>query len=114
MRIHPVNFLIALLVSGLLTYGLASVDANTLKGTTSVGGFLFLACTLVAAIGLEFARERTGVNVRVIASLAFVVALALQLVFSFGVFSQASYVIVNGIAFCSFVLVANAIYAAGQ
>lgn len=114
MRIHSVNLLIAILVSGLLAYGLTIIDANTLRGTLAVGSFLFFASTLGMAIGVTFDQPRTGVNARVLASSYFVLALGVQLVFAFGWFSQAAYIIATGLLFLSFVLFANTICSANQ
>jgi hypothetical protein len=108
------NLLIALMAAGLLTFGLASADANTLKGTLAVGSLLVLGSTLGTAIGLECADRRIGVNLRVVASLFFAVGLLLQLAFCFGQFSQTSYVIVNGIVFLAFILAASSVAGARQ
>lgn len=114
MRIHPLNLLIALLAAGLVTFGLASSDANTIKGTLAIGSFLMLGSTLGTAMGLECANPRTGVNLRVVAGLFFAVGLVLQLVFCFAQFSQTSYVVVNGIVFLGFVLASSSVYGARQ
>jgi hypothetical protein len=73
-----------------------------------------LGSTLGTALGLESFRPRTGVNLRVVASLFFVVGLVLQLVFCFGQFSQTSYVVVNGIVFLGFVLAGSSVASAPQ
>jgi hypothetical protein len=112
MRIHPLNLLIALLVSGLLTFGLATAEANTIKGTLAVGSFLMLATTLGTALGVQLDSQRVGVSLRVLSSAYFLAGLVLQLVFCFGQFSQVSYVVTNGVAFLSFLLFANMVYGA--
>jgi hypothetical protein len=112
MRAHPLNLLIAVLASALLTYAMTTVDANTIKGSFAVGSFILLSSTLGTMIGLEFRNGRTAVNLKVLAGVYFVVGLALQVVFCLGQFSQTSYVVVNGVAFLSFVLFANAVYSA--
>ena len=114
MRAHPVNLLVAVLVSALLTYGMANVDANAIQATLAVGSFIFLSCTLGTAIGLEFDQSRTAVNLKTLAGVYFAIGLAVQLVFSFCGFSQTSYVVTNGVAFLTFVLFANTIYRAQQ
>jgi hypothetical protein len=114
MRVHPLNLLIALMVAGLLTFGLASAGANTYQGTLVVGSFLMLGSTLGTALGLESLNRRIGVNLRVLASLFFGLGLVLQLVFCFGRFSQTSYVVVNGIAFLVFILASSAVLDARQ
>ncbi|TFW28523.1 hypothetical protein [Massilia horti] len=114
MRVHALNLLIALLVSGLITFGLVSADANTIKGTMAVGSFLFLGCTLGTALGCQVEQPRTAVNLKVLSGTFFVVGLAIQLVFSFGMFSQTSYVITDGVVFLTFILTANAVFGAKQ
>jgi hypothetical protein len=114
MRVHPVNILIALMVAGLLTFGMTSADANTIGGMLAVGSFLVLGSTLGAALGLEFENRRTAVNLKVVASVFFAIGLAMQLVFCFGHFSQTSYVVANGIVFLVFVLSSNSVYSARQ
>jgi membrane protease YdiL (CAAX protease family) len=114
MRVHPLNLLIALMVAGLLTFGLASADANTIKGTLAVGSFLLLGSTLGTALGMECFNQRAGVNLRVVSSLFFAIGLLLQLVFCFGQFSQTSYVVVNGIVFLGFVLAGSSVASAPQ
>lgn len=110
MRAHPLNLLIAVLISALLTYAMTNVDANTIKGSFAVGSFILLSSTLGTVIGLEFYNGRTAVNFKVLAGTYFVLGLALQIVFCFGLFSQTSYIVTNGVAFLSFVLFANALY----
>lgn len=112
MRVHPLNLLIAVLASALLTYAMTSMDANTIKGSFAVGSFILLSSTLGTTIGLEFHNNRTAVNFKVLAGTYFVLSLVLQIVFCFGLFSQTSYIVTNGVAFLSFVLFANALYSA--
>jgi hypothetical protein len=95
MRVHPLNLLIALMVAGLLSFGLASADANAIKGTLAVGSFLLLGSTLGTALGMECFNQRAGV-------------------FCFGQFSQTSYVVVNGIFFLGFVLAGSSVASAPQ
>jgi membrane protease YdiL (CAAX protease family) len=114
MRVHPLNLLIALMVAGLLSFGLASADANAIKGTLAVGSFLLLGSTLGTALGMECFNQRAGVNLRVVSSIFFAIGLLLQLVFCFGQFSQTSYVVVNGIVFLGFVLAGSSVASAPQ
>ena len=114
MKAHPVNLLIAIAVSGLLTYGIFSLDSNVLKGAIGVGSFIFLASTLSTAIGLSFANARVGVNAKLVATIFFFVALILNLLFAFNTFSQTSYIITSGVTFLLYVLVANSICGAKQ
>lgn len=114
MRVHPVNLLIATVIGALLTYGITSIDANAMKGTTAIGGFIFLAATLGTAIGVTFENGRAGVNLRVLSIVFFVAAFSLNMVFAMFSLSQTSYIIVSGICFLLFVLIANAVYSSRQ
>lgn len=114
MRIHPVNFLLALMICALLTYGIVSIDANGMKLTTGIGSFVFLSSTLAVAIGLQFKNGRAGVNVSMVALLFFVAALLLNLLFAFIAFSQVTYIVTCGVAFSGYVLLAQSISSAEQ
>jgi hypothetical protein len=114
MRIHAINFLIAAVVSALLTYGIVSIDSNSMKGLIGIGSFIFLASTLAIAIGVSFENARTEVNVKIVAGIFFAAAFFLNLAFAFIPFSQTSYIITYGIIFLLYVLIANGIYAAKQ
>jgi hypothetical protein len=112
MKIHATNFLIAVAVCALLTYGIMNIDANAMKATTGVGAFISLASTLALAIGVSFDNGRVGTNMRVVAMVFFVGALLLNALFAFVGLSQTSYIITSGIFFLVYVLVANALFAA--
>lgn len=112
MRIHPVNALVAVLVSFLLAYGIVSADSNQIKAATGFGTLISLASTLVMAIGVSFENGRTGANMRTLGLTFFVGALALNCLFVFAGFSQTSYVITCGTYFLLYVFLANALFAA--
>ncbi len=114
MKVHPVNMLIAIAIGALLTYGMTAIDANTMKFTIGVGGFIFMAATLGTAFGVTFENGRSGVNIRVVGTLFFLVAVALNFVYATLSLSQTSYIVASGILFLVFVLVANAIHGSRQ
>jgi len=114
MRVHLVNTLVALAVTALITFGISSIDGNTLKGQIGIGSFIFIASTLVFAIGITFDNVRMGINVRLISWIFFVVGLLLNLLFALVAFSQTSYIITSGVVFLIYVLVANSIFSAKQ
>ena len=114
MRIHAVNLLVAVVVSALLTYGISSLDSNSMKGVIGIGSFTFLVVTLVMSIGVIFENSRTGVNLKIVSIIFFVGSLFLNLIFAFIPFSQTSYIITCGIIFLMYVLIANGIYGAKQ
>jgi hypothetical protein len=114
MKVHPVNLLVALVISGLLTYGIVSVNGLPYPGLIGVGAFVTLASTLVTAIGLQFENPRAGVNVRLVSLLFFAGLLLFHAAAAFLTPSQTVYVIVTGIAFMVYVLIANAVHSARQ
>lgn len=114
MKVHPVNLLAALVISGLLSFGLGSLDSNTMKATIGVGSFMFFAITLAMSIGFVFENARSGANVKVVSVVFFVAAILLNFVFGFFSLSQMSYIITSGIFFLLYVVIANAIFGTGQ
>lgn len=114
MKVHPVNMLVAITIGALLTYGMTAIDANTMKFTIGIGSFIFMGATLGTAFGVTFENARSGVNIRVVSTLFFLVAVALNLAFALLGLSQTSYVVTSGILFLVFVLVANAIHGSRQ
>lgn len=114
MRIHPVNFLIAVVASALLAFGLTNSAANAMKLTVCVGSFVFLASTLAATIGFTYEHVRSGVNLRIFSFIAFLAALLLNTILVYYAFSITSYIGFCGISFLCYVLIANAIYGVKQ
>jgi hypothetical protein len=114
MKVDPVNLLVACLASALLAYGIWSLEANALKGFSGIGSFVFLACTSACSVGFRFHDARIGVSVKLLGSMFFVVALALNLLLIFIGASPATYAITCGIAFLAFVLFANGVFSAKQ
>lgn len=114
MRIHPVNFLITIVASALLAFGITNIAASAMKLTVCIGSFVFFASTLATAFGFTFEHARTGVNLRIFSLISFGAALLLNFTLVFFAFSISSYIGICGIAFLCFVLIANAIYGAKQ
>ena len=81
MKLNPVNFLIAVAISGVLAYGFWSVGGD-LRAYVGIGAFVFCAATLAPAIGFTFGSARRGVIVRMISFGFLLVALVLNGVFS--------------------------------
>jgi len=109
MKLNFVQTIIAIAVSLLIAYGLYSFHDSENKILLSLGSFVFLATTLVIAIGVNFEQSRTTTNIRVVSGIFFVIALASNLIFSFFTFSTPSYVITNGILLLIFALIAYSI-----
>lgn len=114
MNVITVNLMIAIAATGLLTFGVVSIDANIFKTATGLGSFIFFLCTLSMAIGVSFKNPRVGVNVRLVSIIFFCVSLCLNLLFAFVAFSLTSYVIASGMMFLLYILITNSIYRARQ
>jgi len=114
MKINPLNCLISVLIGALLTYGLVTLNSNTMKLLTGIGAFIFLASTLTSAIGITFSETRKGVNVRILSFVFFTVALFINLFFAILSTSQTGYIVTCGILFLLYLYIAQAIYSAEQ
>lgn len=113
MKMHPVNFLIAVAVSALIAYGLWSVDGS-LKNYVAVGSFVFLVGTLAPGMGIQHELARRAVNLRIVCMLFFVLGLAINTFFALYSDSQTAYIIVNTIVFLIYVFFANMIFGSRQ
>jgi hypothetical protein len=109
MKINFVQTLIAIAISLFIAYGLYSFNDSENKILLSTGSFVFLATALVMSIGVSFNLPRTTTNIRVVSGIFFAIALLSNLIFSFINFSVPSYVIINGILFSVFILIAYSI-----
>lgn len=114
MKINPVQTAIAVAISLLITYGLYSSSESESRILLSVGSFVFLAATLIVTLGAKFDFFRTATNIKITSGIFFVIAFISNLFFTFLYFSVPSYVIVNGILFLTFILIAYSISKAKQ
>jgi hypothetical protein len=105
MKINFVQTSIAIALSFLLAYGFYSFNKSENKLVLGIGSFIFLASTLVVMIAMNFELNRTTSNIRVVSSVFFVFGLIINLIFSFILFSIASYIITNGIFLLLFLLI---------
>ncbi|WP_153111219.1 hypothetical protein [Propionivibrio limicola] len=113
MKINPVNFLIAVLVSAILAYALWSFGGD-LKNYVAIGAFVFFAGTLAPMIGGSFELSRNSTNLRVTSAVFFVLGLIINGLFSMITFPATAYIVVSAIAFLLYVFLANAVYGARQ
>ena len=75
---------------------------------------VFFAGTLVPCLAHSDGVTRRLVNLRMVGSLFFVIGLVINGIFSFASDSGTAYVVINGVAFLIYVLVANNVYTARQ
>lgn len=114
MKLNFIPTIIAVGISALIAYGFYSFQSTDNKLLLSLGGFVFLALTLVLTIGANFDLPRTTTNIRTVSGIFFVVSLASNLTFSFFNFSTPIYVIINGILLMTFTLIIYSISRARQ
>ena len=114
MKINLVQTIIAIAVSLLIAYGLYSNHESENKILLCVGSFVFLTSTLIITIGASFELPRTTVNVKTTSAIFFAIALISNLIFTFISFSNTSYIIINGILFLIFLLIAYSVVKAKQ
>lgn len=101
--------IIAIAISLLISYGFYSYNHSGQNILLSIGGFVFLASTLILATGTNFELPRTTTNVRVVSGIFFVVGLISNLIFTFVSFAVPLYVITNGTLMLVFILIVNSI-----
>jgi hypothetical protein len=114
MKINFVQTIIAAAISLLIAYGLYTFYDGENSLLLSGGGFLLLASTLIAAIGINLDQARTTTNIRVVSAVFFFIALISQLLFSFFNFSVPLYVLINGLLLLVFVLIVYSLYKTNQ
>lgn len=114
MKLNFVPTIIAIAVSLLISYGLYCFHVTENKVILSACSFLFLASTLVIAIGASFENPRATTNISVVSGLFFVLTLCSNLIFTFMIFSMPSYIIINGILLLTFILIVYSIHKAKQ
>jgi hypothetical protein len=111
MKFNLITTIIAITACLLIAYGFYALFEGEQKLLLSGGSFLFLALTLVTAIGIKFEQQRTTTNIRVVSAIFFIVALISNLIFSFCQFSTPVYVLTNGILLLVFIFT---VYSIGQ
>lgn len=113
MKINPVNFLIAILISAILAYALWSIGGD-LQNYIAVGAFVFFAGTLAPTIGGAYEQARNGTNLRVTSAVFFALGLGINGLFAMISFSATAYIVVSALAFLLYVFLANAVFSARQ
>lgn len=104
MTVNPIFAIISLGISALIAYGLHE-NSNQNQILLAVVSGVFLLSTLGIAIALKLKNRDVTWNMRIVATIFFVIALVTNLIFSFLNFSVPSYIIINGILYLIFVLI---------
>ena len=105
--------LIAAAMAALIAFGMYSLIVIN-KELIGLGSFLFVAVTLISAIGVSYDYKRTGTNIRALAMVFFFIALISNFGFASFPFSQVAYIITNGILLLVFILISYYIVGAKQ
>ena len=113
MKLNPVNSLIAIVLSAILAYALWSLNGD-LKNYVVVGAFVFFAGTLVPLIGGSYEYVRSGVNLRVVSGVFFVLGLLINGIFGLLAFSATAYIVTSALVFLVYAFIANALYGTSQ
>lgn len=113
MRPNAGNLLIALGISALMAYGFWAIGGD-LRTYVGVGGFTYLAGTLIPAIGINYELQRAGVNLRIVCGIFFVLGLAINGGFALLGSSTTAYILVSAISFLVYLFLGNVIYGARQ
>ncbi|MGH1516181.1 hypothetical protein [Chryseobacterium sp. JK1] len=115
MRFDFVKTIIAIAVSCLIAYGFYSLDTNHNKELLTVGSLIFLIPTLMLTIGIQFNLPRTTSLIKTISGVFFGVAIVSNLAFSLISFNDpALYIIICGVLFLVYTLIAYSITKAAQ
>jgi hypothetical protein len=114
MKINFVKTIIAMSISLLIAYALFSFNDIENRILLSVGGFLFLAVTLVVTIGTSFERPRTSTNIKAASGVFFVIGFIENLMFTFISFSIPTYIITSGLLLLIFILITYSLYRANE
>ncbi len=114
MKINFIPTLIALALSVLIAYGLYFFHIGENKILLGFGSALFFGLTLILTYGVSYELPRTGVNVRVVSGIFFLIGLIENIVFSFLNYSIPIYVITNGVLILIYILISYFIFKARQ
>lgn len=114
MKIDFIKTIIAIAVSALIAYGFFVFNSSENKDLQTIGSFIFLITTLTFTIGVSFNLPRTTSLIRTVSAIFFIIALLVNIAFSFIDFKEATYIILNGILFLIYGLISYSIGKAKQ
>ncbi len=113
MRINMGNLLVGTGISGLLAYGVWSIDGD-LKSYVGIGSLVYFLVTLGPAIGFNYAFIRNARVLRIVCALFFLAGCLFHPLYAAFGRSSTFYVVSTSVATLSFIFLANAIYSAEQ
>lgn len=116
MKINYVYGVIAVGICALLSYAVYTISKSMDRDILTLCSFVALIIPLFCAMGLKVEEaERTNINLKVLATVFFVLTLICNMIFAFCIsFSIPLYIILNGLLVLIFVLIYYSIYRAKQ
>ena len=109
MKLNPITTIIATAISAIIAYCLYSWCKSDNQLLIGIGGFVFIATTLIFTISVSFEQPRTTTNIRVLSGVFFVLALISSLIFMLVQFNPPLYILINGIIFLIWLLIVYAL-----
>jgi hypothetical protein len=114
MKLNPIPTLISALISGLMAYGMYAYASMEAKSLIAIGSFLMSIITLTIGIGVAYERPRTGINIRALALVFFLLGIISNTVFAFLGHLETAYILTNGSLLLVFLLITYQISTAKQ
>ena len=115
MKVNALYSVIAATISALLAYGIYSFCRSENELLMAIGSFLFMGFPLFLAMGVSSPAKRSSANIKVLALVFFLIALAVNILFAcLSHFSTPLYIIINGITVLVFFLIYHSIHSTKQ
>jgi phosphatidylserine synthase len=116
MKVNYVYGVIAVGICALLSYAVYTISKSMDRNVLTLCSFVAMIIPLFCAMGLKVEEtERTNINLKVLATVFFVLTLICNMIFAFCIsFSMPLYIILNGLLVLIFVLIYYSIYRVKQ
>ncbi len=115
MKVNAPYSIIAVAIAALIAYGVYSFSRSENEVLLAIGSFLFVGFPLFLAMGISSPAKRSSANIKVLALVFFLIALAVNILFAcLSHFSTPLYIIINGITVLVFFLIYHSIHSTKQ
>ncbi len=98
MRLNIFNSILSIILSLLICYGLVHIPSSQDPFLLKILGFIVITITLLPIMALDFKNLRKGLNLKVLASVFFVVSLLVNLGYILLPVPQQLYVLLLGLS----------------
>ena len=105
MKINGIKFLLALIISALISFSFYSFNHTSNRNLLAFGSLLILTMTLGMIIAVSVKKPRTGMLLKTTAIVFFLLGLICNISFSAFLFTPPSYIIVSGILISVYLLI---------